>query len=299
MTSGFGVDPTKSAGVITSGTTAKDIRLAFGALYTPGLISGGIVTTSSSAMRYTVSAGVAVVETAPGSKENIIIPIPATTLNVPTVPAGAPRTDVVYAIQRVPSVEGDSEVVVTYGPTLPQRAVLLYSFAQPAGATVTSAGTKNGFIDYSIPYGASLGTLHYYQHKLNGTFTAAQSPEINRIGAGTIYLPTDRMVNFKVSAVLSATNANKFDPNAYCEYGFLPSWGGGDICIFTTDGLHQAWATYSYDVTVPIVAGQYPVNLGVTRMVGPGIAQCHYGPDSVGFGRRGIEFTVTDAGPVK
>lgn len=296
MTSGFGVDPTKTGGIITSGTTAKDIRLAFGGLYTPGLISGGKVTTSTSAMRYTVSAGVAVVESAPGSGENIIIPIPATTLNPPVVPAGASRTDIVYAQQRTPSADGDSEVVVNYGTTLPARAVRLASYVQPAGATVSSSGTANANVDYSIPYGATLGQLHYYQHKYQG----AMNPSVTeRVGAGTIYLPTDRRVNFKVSAVLHADNASGFDNSKYCEYGFLPNIDGGDMAYFTTPGLHQGWATYQWDITIDVAAGLHTVNLGMKRVVGPGTVYTRYGLDGAGYGRRGIEFFVTDAGPIK
>ena len=45
-------------------------------------------------------------------------------------------------------------------------------------------------------------------------------------------------------------------------------------------------------------AGTHTVNLGSLRIVGPGQAETHYGVDGQGFGREGVQFTVTDDGPI-
>lgn len=292
MTAGFGVDPTKDgSGNITSGTTSQDIRKVNAALYGPGILSGCGVTLSSAAMTYTVAAGVVAIPMATG--EVVLAPVPATTINAATVPSSGTRTDIIYVKQNTPSIDGNSNVVVSYGQTLPAQAQKIDSYTLPAGATTTSAGSRAAFVDFSIPYSGGLGRLSYYQHAYNGTL---RSSPAERVGNATIYLPTDRMVTWKVTAVLSAVNAAGFDNSKYCEYGFLPNFDGTDWVYWTTGGLHQAWQTFFWQATIPMAAGTHTVNLGMQQVVGPGTVFCHYGPDNQGLGRRGIEFEIVDAG---
>lgn len=289
MASGFGVDPTKNgSGVITSGTTAQDIRKIWSGLYSPGIISGCVITRSSSAMTYTVSAGVACIQMSSG--ENVLVPVPATTVTAATVPAGASRTDIIYAQQRTPAVEGDSNIIVTYGTTLPARAIKLDQYSQPAGATNTNAGSRSAFLDFAIPYGSGLGNLHYHQYTTNGFLPN----NLTYIGNGNIYLPTDRTVTFSVRATLYADGASGFDNSKYCEYGFSVVVDNNEVMLWTTPGLHQAWASYSFSRTAGLAAGSHTVKLGVYRIVGPGQGVCFYG-----FNRHGIEFSVDDAGVIK
>jgi hypothetical protein len=293
MTSGFGVDPTKDgSGNITSGTTSQDIRQINSGLYSPGIISGCKVSVSSASMTYTVSAGVACIQMSSG--ENVLVPVPATTINAAAVPSSGTRTDYIYVTQHTPAIDGDSNVVVTYGTSTPARSLTLDQFLQPAGATTTSSGARNGALSYSIPYSGGLGRLHYYQHAYNGTL---RSSPMEWVGNGTIFLPTDRMTTWRVHGVLSALNAAGFDNSKYCEYGFLPTYDETNTwVIWTTPGLHQAWQTVYWEATIPMTAGLHTVKLGMTQMVGPGTVYCHYGPDSNGYGRRGIEFEIIDAG---
>lgn len=285
MTSGLGVDPTKNGSVVTSGTTSQDIQQIFGGLYTPGLVSGGSVTTNPSAMTYTVASGVAIVQMAAGL--NVPIPIPAQTVSAPNVPVGGSRTDIVYAQQRTPAIDGDSNVIVNVATVLPPRSVALKSFTQPAGANNSAAGAVTGSVNYVIPYGATLGRLWYYQHKISGNLPYTYT----RVGTATIYLPTDRMITFKVCAVLSAAGG-------YCEYGFLGNYDGGDFVLWSTPPLTPAKATFMFESTITLPAGSHTVSLGLTRVVGPGTGQTLYGTDPNGYGRNGIEFSVIDAGVV-
>lgn len=291
MTSGFGVDPTKDgSGAITSGTSSQDIRQIFGGLYAPGVVSGGAVSTSSSAMTYTVTAGVGVVEVAAG--QNIPIPIPATTLTAQSVPASGSRTDIVYAQQRFPSIEGDSEVIVNYGPTLPPRAIKLNTYIAPAGASNTSAGTVTGDVDYAIPYGTNQGVLYNYVHTFNGTI----DPGNFRQGMGTIYLPTDRYLRFGVSTCLSALDASGFDNSKYCEFYYYPELDYTPLAYWNTGGLHQAWAIRNFELYVTVPAGQHVVSYSRGRAVGPGNAVAHYGAISGSVSYPGTTLTISDAG---
>lgn len=291
MTSGFGVDPTKDGtGAITSGTTSQDIQQIYGGLYTPGLVSGAAITTSASAMTYSVAAGTGVIPVSLGY--NIPIPIPATVVNAPNGPASGSRTDIIYAQQRFPSIEGDSNVIVNVGTTLPARAITLGTYTVPANVTNTNAATGPGDIGYAIPYGVGRGQLFQSTYTNSGVLPNS----LTRIGYGNIYLPTDRRLRFKVSALVYAVGANGFDNSKYCEYYFLPNIDNGDMVIWTTAGLHQAWATHNFEYDINVSAGHHTVNLGIGRMVGPGTAATFYGTDGNGFGRRGITFTVEDVG---
>jgi hypothetical protein len=290
MTSGFGVDPTKDGtGAITSGTTSQDIQQIYGGLYSPGLVSGAAITTSASAMTYSVAAGTGVIPVSTGS--NIPIPIPATVVNAS--PGGsATRTDIIYAQQRFPSIEGDSSVIVNVGPTLPPRAITLGTYTVPANVTNTNAATGPGDITYSVPYGVGRGLLFQSVYTTSGNLPS----NVTRIGYGSIYLPTDRRLRFKVSAVLYAQGASGFDNAHYCEYYFLPNIDNNDMVIWTSTGLHQAWGTYNFDYDLNVSAGHHTVNLGMGRKVGPGTAATFFGTDTQGYGRRGITYSIEDIG---
>lgn len=295
MTAGWGVDAHIENGVPTSGTTSQDVRKVWGALYTPGVITGAVVTPSATAMSYSISAGVVAIRMSTG--EVVMAPVAATTLPVPAAPATGTRLDIIYVRQRTPSTDSNADVVVDYGTSVPARAQEISRFLVSAGNASASKAVRQGNIDYSIPYGASLGRLHYWQDKSDKNLTT--SSNITRQGNGTIHLPTDRMVTFKYSNVLSARNAAGFDNGSYCEYGFLPSIDGKDMLMWTTGGLHQSWQFLYFEHTQEVKAGTHTVNIGVRRASGPGTGWQHYGVDPQGFGRSGAEFTVMDAGPVK
>lgn len=302
MTSGWGVDATVVNSVVTSGTESADVRKVWGALYTAGVINGCAITRSGSDMSYAVASGVVAVAAAVG--EIIMAPVQGTT--VPTLPAPGTgtRVDVVFAQQRQPT-DGDSTVKVDVlgfadetSIVLPPASQELGRFLVSAGQTNTNAAVEIGDVQYSIPYGGSLGVLHYWQNKYDGDLFNGY---INRIGHGTYNLPTDRLVRYSYRTVLSARNASGFDNNKYCEYGYLFNndriGGSGDFVLHTTPGLHQAWATYQFESLIVIPAGVNTFHFAETKIVGPGNAWQHYGTDNSGFGRRGGEFIVEDLGP--
>lgn len=228
MATGFGIDPVKDAGgVITSGTSAADIRQIWGGLYTPGLISGGVVTTSPSALTYTVSAGVAVVRIATG--QNVPIPIPATT--VPTTkPSSGTRTDYVYAQQKTPSTDGSSDVIVAVGTTVPVRAVKLAQFTISSTNTNTNAAIRTLGVDYSIPYGGSLGILH----KAGDSFAGVLGPNnvTSYLLSGSFYLPTDRRLGFSLTVSSSSNDGSDGTINDWIEPNFSPQLDNVDQAKF-------------------------------------------------------------------
>lgn len=302
MTSGWGVDATVSAnGTVTSGTTSADVRKVWGALYTPGIVNGCIITRSGSAMTYTVSSGVVAISPAPG--EVIMAPVQGAPVPTTAAPGSGTRVDVVYAIQRQPA-SGDSNVALEVKSFANEAAIVPPAASQELGRFLVSAGQTNTNSAtmlkdgaYSIPYGGSLGILHYWQNKYDGDLTNG----FIRQGHGTYDLPTDRLVRYTYRTVLSARGASGWDNSKYCEYGFLFNndriGGSGDFVIHTTPGLHQAWATYEFSSFIVLPAGPNTFSFAETRIIGPGTAWQHYGADNSGYGRRGGEFWVEDLGP--
>lgn len=291
MVAGFGVDK----GADGSGTTASDIRKIWGGIYTPGIIDGCKITTSATNMQYTVAAGVVAIGTA--TKETVLAPVALTTVTGAAAPASGTRTDTIYVQQRYPSIEGDANTVVgiTTG-SAPARSIIIGKYTVSAGQTNSNASVATTDRTFSIPYGASLGVLHSWQSPASGPL----SIPLLREGFGSFTLPTDRRLRFSLSALLYAGGgASGFDNSKYTEHYFLPMLDGGDMLIWTTPGLHQAWATYNWDYYVNVLAGTHTTGLGAGRMVGPGQASTHYGLDTNGFGRRGIYFQVEDAGPIR
>src|SRR4029453_13484136 len=179
MASGFGVDASADG---TSGTSSSDIRKIFGGLYSPGIISGCTITTSASTMQFTIAAGVVAIRPATG--ETILAPLAQQTITTSSAPATGTRTDILYVQQRYPSIEGDANLVFGVSTVLPARAVAIKKFIISAGQTNTNAAVATGGVDYSIPYGASLGQLWKYQDTTNAAYPNALTAK----GNGTIYL---------------------------------------------------------------------------------------------------------------
>lgn len=293
MTSGFGVDATDDG---TSGTSSQDIRRILGAQYTAGVLKGCDVTTSASAMTYTVSPGVVAIQVSVG--EIVLAPVDQATVTAAAAPATGSRIDKVYVKQRFPGIPAEADANIIVGVTsgaLPANSLELRRYTVNAGNTNTNSAVSSSVKMYSLPTNGSLGLLHYWQN----TYSGPLSINLLREGHGTFTLPTDRLVTFKVRAVLNAVGAVGFDNSKYCEWGFLFGINNGDFVLHATPGLHQAWATYEFSTQIELAAGTHTVNLGSMRMSGPGVAETRYGVDSGGFGRRGIEFAVIDDGPVQ
>lgn len=298
MTTSFGAIPLKDAnGVVTAGTTEADIQQIYGSLYSAGLISGGIVTTSASQMTYTVSAGVAafplVVDSStpykPQNQRTVLGPIPATTITVAT---GGPRDDYIYAQQLTPATDSDATVVVKAGPSLPARAVLLGLYRTATNSMNTNSTLPMGNIKYSIPYGASLGRLYQHTATANWSFTGRGTD-----GSGQFFLPTDRLVNISLTSTLSAVKPNGlpavgFDNTAYCEAGYDIFLDDKKIITWTSPGLAQAWAEYYWSALFVVGAGPHTIKYERYKAQGPGNPFVH------GDNSKGNDFVVQDVGPV-
>lgn len=285
MATSWGIDPLKDVnGVVTMGTTAADFRQIQGGLYTPGLISGGKITRSASAMTYTVSAGVAAFPIVTGTTPQTVLgPIPAGTLTT-TAPSSGTRVDMVYAQQRTVAADGDPTIVLGYGTSLPARAVLLDAFIVSYNNTNTNAAVRQADIAYSIPYGASLGLVVNRQSTFVGDFTISATDV-----SGSFYLPTTRLIRVSLMAGLSAAGAFRFDNAKYCEAGYDVFIDGVKKFAWTSQGLHQAWAEHFWSDTLEIAAGTHTYQTVRYRAQGPGTCVVRSG---------GTRLQFEDIGPV-
>lgn len=288
MSSGFGIDPTKdgTTGVITSGTTSLDIRNITAGIYSPGVINGAIVSTSASNLTYNVSAGVVCFPL--GTNESVLGPVPAVSGLATTAPASGSRTDIIYAQQRTPAIDGVSDVNVAVGTSLPPRSVMLGSYTVSAGQTKTSSAVKTGDINYSIPYGAGLGLIWQYRDTTNGTYTGRTTFHTH-----TNYLPTQRLIRITVATCHSAGSAVGFDNAHYCEAGFDVVVDGTLKTTHQTPGLMQAWGNYQWSDYYVLGQGTHIFSYDRYRITGPGSPYQHYGG-----GRIGTLISVEDVGPV-
>lgn len=301
MTTGFGADPIKDAnGLVTVGTTESDIRQITGSLYSAGLISGGIVTRSPTALTYSVSAGVAAfpmtVDTStpykPYNQRTVLGPIPATQAPLTTTaPASGTRTDIIYAQQLTPADDSDANIVVRVGTVLPPRAVMLDSFVVASTNTNTNAATPTGDIKYSVPYGAPRGTP-WFSHRstFNGQFDSTQTNAVN----GTFYMPADRNVAFTLKTSLNSKDAVGFDNAKYCEAAYALYIDNIWKFTWTTGGLHQAMQDYNWEERGVILEGPHTVVVKRWRSAG---ATTSYPYQRYGQGNLGLLFEIRDVGP--
>lgn len=290
MSTSWGIDPLKDGnGVVTIGTTAADLRQIQGGLYSPGLISGGGVTRSASALTYTVAPGVAAFPIVTGAvPQTVLGAIPAKVLTT-TAPVSGTRLDMIIAEQRTVSTDGDPNIDVRIVTELPPRSVLLDAYIVSNTTTNTNAAVRSADIKYSIPFGAPRGTPWFtYRSTFNGTFNATKVAA----ASGSFYLPSDRYVTCRLSTSLNSSGAVKFDNTKYCEAAYAVYLNGIWKFTWTTGGLHQAMQDYFFEEALTLTAGTYTVRVDRWASVGPGTPFQRYGT-----GNLGMLFEVKDAGP--
>lgn len=192
MATGWGVDATKNAsGEVTSGTSSQDVRRIIDGMYNQGVMQGCSISTSTSDMSYTLNEGVVVNWI--GGREAVLMPVYTTKVTVSPNTGTAPRNDFVYVKQNLPSIDGNSNIVVGVTNTEPSasdRRLVIRKFVVPAGATKTSSAVPTGSMNYSTPYGQSGRLLVNKTDTYNGLL---RNRTLNDMG-GNFSLSTDRIV---------------------------------------------------------------------------------------------------------
>lgn len=197
MSTGWGVDGVKNAqGIVTSGTSALDIRNINSGLYNQGILYGCTVDVSTTDMTYTIQRGV--VSNALVWGEHVMMPVNKTTITVPKNTGTTSRTDYVYVKQNMPEKDGNNNIVfgVSNAPieTYDQRLVLR-KFLVPAGAATTSKAVRQGSVNFATPYGQAGRLLVNKVDTYNGLL---RNRQINDMGAD-FDLSTDRIIRTDIT----------------------------------------------------------------------------------------------------
>lgn len=231
MATGWGV----GNDAMGNGTTPDDVQTITAAEYaTAGIIKGCEVTTTSS-MAYNISAGAVVVKIS--TDRMVRVPVQAQN-NIPTAaaPATGSRTDIIYVKQNFPATDGNSAVVVGVATTLPDNSVEIGRRIISAGNTATSQGAAAGNRIYAQLTGASRNLLATHRD----TDTAVHKPgEVITRGATSFVLPTDRLVEFRMTGVIAAENWNTRTTAA--PFG---QWGTVKIKLYVDDTVQGTWEHY-------------------------------------------------------
>jgi len=158
----------------------------------------------------------------------------------------------IYATQRTVAADGDPNVVLGRGTSLPARSVLLDAFIISSSNSNTNATVRQADITYSIPYGASLGLLVNKKSSFTGGFSTAATDV-----SGSFYLPTDRLIRVSLQASLSSFTAYKFDNTKYCEAVYDVYVDSIKRFSWSSVGLHQAWAEQHWSDTLILTKGSH------------------------------------------
>lgn len=214
-----------------TGTTPDDIQIITAAEYaTAGIIKGCEVTTTSN-MSYNIVEGAVVIRLSTGR----MIRVPVQAQNIPTsaAPATGSRADLIYVKQNFPATDGNNAVVVGVGTSLPANSVEIGRRTIPAGITSTAQSVAAGNRIYAQLTGASRNLLATHRD----TDTTVRKPgEVITRGATSFTLPTDRLIEFRVTGVIAAGNWNSRTTSA--PFGH---WGTVKIKLYVDDTIQGTW----------------------------------------------------------
>lgn len=243
------------------GTTTQDMQRIIAAEYrTAGIIDGCDITTGST-MAYTISAGAVVLDTG----HDMAVKVPVAQQTIPTTPAPATgtRTDTIYVRQNFPTEanpDNSSFVGVTSGAA-PSNTVVIDRRTVPAGATGTSATTSVHNRKFALPIGGSLGRQHLAIDTGGTVFTPTS--KVTR-GAGTIYVPTDRDLEFNMISTVSMSDANGSTPDQYWNCSVLYKfYVDGELVKSWERMISRIWDSQQFSFVYAMPEGQHSVHYTV------------------------------------
>ena len=256
------------------GTTTQDMQRIIAAEYrTAGIIDGCDITTGST-MAYTISAGAVVLDTG----HDMAVKVPVAQQTIPTTPAPATgsRTDTIYVRQNFPTEanpDNSSFVGVTSGAA-PSNTVVIDRRTVPAGATGTSATTSIHNRKFALPIGGSLGRQHMALDTGGQVYTPTS--KVTR-GAGNIYVPTDRDLEFNMVSTVAMCDSQGGTPEQY--------WSASVLYTFYVDGvavkswereINRIWSSQQFSFIHAMPEGQHTVHYTLEGRWFPDIANSIY-----------------------
>lgn len=220
MATGFGMGPDQNG----NGTTPDDIQRITSAEYIWAGIINGCTVNQTTGMSYQVDGGAAVIRV--GEFAKVKVPVFAQTIPTLPAPATGSRTDIVYVKQNFPASDGNNQVVIGVGTSLPANSLELARYQIPAGITSTRQATYLGNPIFTRPVGGQFGTLL----QLTDTDTSTHKPgEVITRGVGSFYLWTDSDVEINLSSCISTPGSGVND------------YGSVMYTIYIDDKIFKSW----------------------------------------------------------
>lgn len=256
---GFGVEPTKNdLGVITSGTSSKDIRWIISGMYNQGILRDCLMTRSNTSLIYTIGPGSVVnsIGDAEPRAEHVMMPVYGATVN--TIAGGSTaRTDYVWVKQNLPDVDGNSDIIYGVSQTPPstyEQRLEIARFAVPANMSNTGQASMYTNRNYATP--KSIGGK-YLVSRHDPYNDLLKNRELNDLG-DTFSIPTARLIRVDFTVTVDSDFADGIQEALY-SYIYI---NGIKVATFSTGRIDFSWTktlSNSYMTTLP--AGTHNVTL--------------------------------------
>lgn len=265
-----------------------------------GIITG-LKVTGRSDLKYSVSAGCAVVSRSASDGYAEAYWEGGTTDAVSAGDPSNPRIDLVW-IKANDLQQGDPDnrvhIGVTQGtpsanpvaPSVPSGCLRLMTMRLGAGATSTQAAQRTSSADYALPYGASFGILQRVAENRDGAVDYNSKGQFLTWGC---QFPTDR--NVELHAYLCVSRPEKDGKVGVAAVQFYVD---GEKYTTRKVEYDENWVTYEPTASVQVEAGYHTFGIAMYNEQGEGYVAhySHNDPDDRGNMYVGRVLVVKDEG---
>ena len=285
------------------GTTVNEMRHILAAQWESTGVVSGLAVTGGTTLSYAVASGVAVCSKGDSDGKTLAYFSGGSTPTVSANSSGNPRIDAIW-ITSHDLDQGDADNLVTLGvtqgtaaatptaPTVPTYATLLAAMLVPAGATTTANATQAASIGYAIPYGASLGVLHDYRSTFDGE--ADTSATWYTEDSATLYLPTDRLLEFRYARCMSSDDSSNLG-SIMVEF-----FQDGAAFVQSEMLASTKWETHEFSFVKTVTAGNHAFGVQNRHQAGGGITYRYAAGSDRGISPlNGMTFQIIDRGVVR
>ena len=301
MSTAFGVNRDTKG----NGTSPLDIRMILDALFATAGIVKGLEVSGGPGLAYTVAAGVAVCQKAPGDGKTLAPWAGGVTPQVQTGDPSNPRIDSVWIIAHDLET-GDSDNLVTVGvtqgqpaatplaPEVPAGSLELGRLLMPAGATSAASATMQHRALPSLFYSSPSGLLAESWQKYD--YESKWMKDGDMGGQRLAFdLSTPRTIGFDFYCNFSIPGA-KAGTSESCNVWFMVDGKPLDHSGVLMVNQGDAWTSHETHFTATIPAGRHTASVHWPARSKRDIAFHYAGNDENGGTFVGRRFQIWDKG---
>lgn len=264
MTTALGVSVDEN----DNGVTPLTHRMIIGSFFQNKGVVDGLKVTGRSDLKYAVAAGVAVCSRAASDGKMLAYwPGGTTEEAVNAGDPSNPRVDVIWIRannkpEYVSDADNQVHVGVTMGvasanpvkPVIPADATEICCMHMPAGATSTQSATLYWTVNYSIPFGSTMGKLAENWDKRDSKW-AADTGKIVDEQKVTFTIPTDRLLRFEFKCNFSQQQFKQGSAEWAMSFKVDGSFLDHSASNFVSTGT--AWETHETSYVTALTAGTH------------------------------------------